>query len=465
MSIKTARINTAEKIIIAAAVIFAYFFMSHPDLWETANHSYVFLESIFDGKVMDFYRYCARHENTYYYINRANYNIMVYVVFGLWELPVFLFNRIFSLSLNEAFLIYWAKAVSVMFFAGSGLMVKKICRRMGLSQTDALAAAMFFLFNPIAFYSPVAMGQYDSLCLFFALWALVWYLKKDMKKFSLIMGAGVVFKFFPFLIFIPLLLLAEKKILNIVKYGLFSLWLYIPTTLLYMGRTGNAAAFTGMMIERMFASSFHAGITSAPVFFTVYIIIVFACYLYKKDGPSFDYLAVYLPMVVFSLLFTCIYWHPQWLILLMPFVVITTFLQKGRTVWFYLDVAMSAGFFGLCYLAFPGRCASRLFGGGVLNHIFGLNIYETQITYVWQFLRLVPYCIQLIPAVFAACLIIGRLFKFPVKGVSLADRLSDGARYDKIPLKVFGYGIFAAGFGLCWLAPSALEWLNALSII
>ena len=43
-----------DKILFGVAFLLAFFFMSHPDLWETANHSYVFLECLFDGQFMNF---------------------------------------------------------------------------------------------------------------------------------------------------------------------------------------------------------------------------------------------------------------------------------------------------------------------------------------------------------------------------------------------------------------------------
>ena len=145
-----------DKILFGAAFVLAFFFMSHPDLWETANHSYVFLECLFDGQFMNFYDYCAAHNNSYYYINVANYNIVIYIIFGLWELPVFIINSLFGLAMNEQFIIYWAKLVPVAFFVGCGFMVKKICEALDMDSTTASTAALFFLFNPVAFYSPMA---------------------------------------------------------------------------------------------------------------------------------------------------------------------------------------------------------------------------------------------------------------------------------------------------------------------
>lgn len=48
-NLKTDKLNKFDKVLFCAAFLFAFFFMSHPDLWETANHSYIFLESLFGG--------------------------------------------------------------------------------------------------------------------------------------------------------------------------------------------------------------------------------------------------------------------------------------------------------------------------------------------------------------------------------------------------------------------------------
>ena len=53
-------------IFFALAAAVSFFFMSHPDLWETANHSYVFLECLFSGRFFNFYEVVAAHENRYY---------------------------------------------------------------------------------------------------------------------------------------------------------------------------------------------------------------------------------------------------------------------------------------------------------------------------------------------------------------------------------------------------------------
>ncbi|MDD6187700.1 MAG: hypothetical protein PUB11_06605 [Oscillospiraceae bacterium] len=462
--LKTDKLNKFDKVLFCAAFMFAFFFMSHPDLWETANHSYIFLESLFGGKILDFYKIVRRHENTYYYINGANYNILVYALFGIREIPIFAFNKIFGLAVNEAVIIYAAKLVSVLFFVLCGFAVKSIARECGLKDSDCSAAALFFLFNPIAFYSPMAMGQYDSICLFFTLWAIVFYMRGDLTKFSLITGAAVCCKFFALLTFIPLLLLSEKKILKIAKYALMSLWLYLPTALLYMGRRGDSGAFTKIMAERMFALTFDTGFKSASVFLTFYAVLVFFAFLYCPAESGRKYTALWLCAAVFGGLFACIYWHPQWLVLLIPFTVLTTFIQKNKMPFFLVDLVLRAGFFLTRYTYYPNQTGATLFAGGVLSHVFGLGMGER-----WQplshFIGLIPYIDEVMPVMFVGGIAVNLIFKFKLGEKSLADILTSAEKYDSLPVKVCGYAIFIIGFVGMWLAPSVLELINSYGII
>jgi hypothetical protein len=455
------RLNLFDKIFFATVFTVIFFCAGHVDLWETANHSYVFLESIFSGNFLRFYEFCAEHSNTYYYINNANYNICLYAVFGLWELPVFLFNKLFGLALNEKFMIFWAKAVSVGFFLGCGYMVKKISLSLGIEKEKAHMALLFFLFNPIAFFSADVMGQYDSICLFFALLAILFYIKGDMKKFSFIMGTSFVFKFFSLLIFFPLLLLKEKKFLKILKHTAISLWLYIPTTLLFLGKTGNAAAFTRQMTDRVTSLTIDTGMGAVSVYVLLYACIIFICYIYEfENSKDINYIAVYTPMAVFALLFLTIYWHPQWLILVVPFLVITSFSQANKTPWFLLDIVLSGGFMFLNFYKYPMQMGANLLNSGILppqNFISNVTISH--------FLNLIPYMYTVTLVMFTGGLLLNIILKLPLKSVSLADRISPKEFYNRLSLKNMLYIQVAIGFFAFWLIPSILEYINRLGII
>lgn len=455
-----------EKVLFVLAFAAAFLFFSHPDLWETANHSYVFLQSLFSGRIGDFYEVVAEHQNTYYYINNANYNIFIYLIFGLWELPVFVFNALFKLALNETFLIYWAKLLCAGFFVGCGWLLRRLCLNLGMEKNTAAAAALFFLLNPIAFFSPMVMGQYDTLCLFFTLWALCFYVQGRYTPFSLVLGLGAVCKFFPLLLFIPLILLVEKRLLHLLKYAVMVLWLYLPTTLLYWGRTGDAPVFTQAMIDRMFKLTTETGIRAVSVFTLGYAVLVFAAFLCtpKNEARKND-VALYFCLAAYSLLFLCIYWHPQWVILLVPFLLVTTLRQKHRAPWFWADVVLAAGFFLNCFYEYPNQTGAVLLDGGLLHHVFGQGIAACGEN--WQLLSTllakIPYVWVLTPVLFCGGILVNLIFKLPLAGGSPADRLCTENRFDPFSLRVYRWGIFALGFGCVFLLPVLLEAVNALA--
>ncbi len=448
---------------LAFAVSFALF--SHPDLWETANHSYIFLQCLFSGRAGDFYAVVARHENALYYLNGANYNIAVYALFGVWELPVFLFHCLSGTAVSEVFLIYWTKLLCAGLFLGCGVLLRRLCLALELPEETAALAAVLFWFDPIAFFSPMVMGQYDTMCLFLTLWGLCCYAKGQLGRFSMLMGAAMCCKSFPVLLLVPLLLLAEKRLLPLLRWALTALWLWAPTTLLYWGRTGDAAAFTRQMADRLFACTVDLGTASVSVFALGYAVILFVCFLYTPAAGRRGAFAMYVCLAVYGWMFLFVWWHPQWLILLVPFLIVTT-LQCGETrPWFWLDLALYAGYFLTCFLLYPDHVGAVLLDGGAACHVFGLRLTGAVARGAGYFLGLlIPYMHVFASALFYGSILLHLLLKLPLPGGSLARRLG------KQNVKTLGArgwcaARFAVGLGCCWFLPMLLEALNATGVI
>ncbi len=459
------KFKNIEKIAFAVFFVFIYFFTYHPDIHETANHSFLFLESIFTGNVFDFYNYVQSKPLDLYYVNNAHYNILTYVVFGIWQLPIYIITKLFSLNINEMLLLYYTKALSVAFYVGCGYLIKKICEELNISKQASFIAALFFLFNPISFFSAVVMGQYDTLCLFFLLGAVYYYLKGDIKKFSILIGIGGVFKFFAYLIFIPLLLLKEKKIFNILKHLLLSLWIYIPTTILYFGRTGNASLFTKMMFERILSPTITTTFEPVSVFLLSFVFICVFCYFYSKE-ENIKTMSIYLSLVLFVMLFYGIYWHPQWLILLMPFFVITTFMQKNKVVYWYIDIAFCFGFFMSIFREFPLYFGTSVLSNSLIGKAMFQNVAGSEIVSLSSLVfSRIPFYDNIVPVILTAALFLNVIFKLPINNISLSDRITNLELYDKFSYKTVMYTIFFIGFICFWFVPVFLECLNSFKII
>jgi hypothetical protein len=102
----------------------------------------------------------------------------------------------------------------------------------------------------------------------------------------------------------------------------------------------------------------------------------------------------------------------------------------------------------------------------MLCHLFGIRIVTSE---MWQplamFMANIPYVWVLTPVMFSGAVWGNIIFKFPLGNITLSDKLSDKNAYDKLPDKLFLYGIFVIGFIGLWLMPSLLELVNAIGII
>ncbi|NLC79244.1 MAG: hypothetical protein GX683_05925, partial [Ruminococcaceae bacterium] len=215
----------------------------HPDIVETSNHSRILLDCIFDGRFFEFFDVVKQHDNSFYYLNNANYNIVFYLLFAAWELPVYLVGKIFSITISEQLMWMWAKALPALCSIVNAALVGKLVEQVK-SKDDGSFAQKALLLSPIAFFFPVVMGQYETICIVFVLWALLYYIKGDMVRFAAVMGVAALCKSFALLIVVPLILLADKKLLLILRDLALSMFPTLLTGVLFHGRVADAEQFT-----------------------------------------------------------------------------------------------------------------------------------------------------------------------------------------------------------------------------
>ena len=449
--------------ILAVTAVCAVFYLlaAHDDLLETSNHAWLLLDCIRSGRFLDYYNVVMAHENTLYYLNNAHYNILCYLIYAVWQLPVYLVCRLGHIAVSETFLMFWSKAVGTAAFAGCAVVLGRIAAALGYSETDVHFIPLFFVLNPIAFFAALIMSQYDTLCLLFLLLAVLAWLQKRYWRFSLLAGAALVFKFFPLLLFLPLLVLREKRPLRCLAHAAASLWLYLPTALLFRGRTGDMAVFNEEVIQRVFAAVLPGGIDPIPLFLLLYALLLMGCYLYRRDDDRTAAVMPWVGLTVYGLLFLFVGWHPQWLILLVPFLVLTTFAQTQRAPWIYLDVVLFLGYWLTINFNFPGQLEANLLRSGLLSGLCG-GLAQAHNTLAF-YLQLLPYGAALSPVLFAAPLAAAILFKAPLVGGSPGDRLSGKAEpLARAPsLRQLLWGTFAVCIPGIWLGSALFVLMKA----
>lgn len=441
-----------------------YMLFVHVDVIETANHSYLLLQSISKGRFLHFYTDVMAHNNPLYYVNNAHYNIVVYLVFAVFQLPLFLFYSLTGLPVNEVVLYFTAKLVGAAFFLYSVWLVRQIAHLLYPATTAPRWAPLFFALWPAAFFSVMVMGQYDTLSLVFMLLAIKAWLQGRHTHMAVWVGVGAACKFFPLLVFVPLVLLVEKRPLHIIKYGIISLWLVLPTTALFYGRTGDMGLFNKLMIDRMFVAEMPAG-RQTPLFPVVLLVLFFVAYLWKPAADLLSKVGLWLCLAVLGSFFILVEWHPQWLVLLAPFIVLTTFGEKNRAPWWWLDMAYSAGFMVLVALAHPAQLEANLLDGGLLGLLTNFQFGQAAGTNPLAFYYGLFAPLHKIGVIFTAGgLLCHIILKVPLKNGSPAAKLASTTGEELLPpekqIPLYAWGVFVVGMGT-WFVPVFLTWMKA----
>ena len=455
-------------VLFACFSLLAWLLFVHPDVIETANHSYLLLETIFKGRFFEYYNEIMAHNNTLYYINFAHYNIFIYFIFAIAQLPMFIINTIFHLPPNETLLYFNGKLVSILFFIGCIPLVQQIGEELGLTRSTSRWASLFFALWPPAFFSAMVMGQYDSIGLFFTLAALLYWTRGKMLPFAFITGIGAACKFYILFLFIPLLLLREKRIWQIIKSGLIALWLIVPTTLLFSGRSGDMPLFNDIMMSRLFQAKF-PGAREIPLFPALYLILCFIAYLWRPKKTEENKIGLWLGLAAYSLFFLLVDWHPQWLILLAPFVVLTTFLEKPQMPWFWLDIALSAGFFFFTATIFPNQLEANLLDFGIIGVLSPWQTHQfphhNAISFYYNLLPMV----SALPMVLCSGAILSHfVLKIPfTKGSparQLAQNYSSPVDVWEGKYALWVWVVFVIGMGV-WALPTFFTWLKCFGFL
>lgn len=422
----------------------------HTDLMETANHSYLLLDSIFSGRFLHFYTDVIAHGNDLYYINAAYYNITTYALFAVWELPVWLFNRVFSLAVNEPALWLWAKLLCAGLLPACAWQMERLVSVSLGGRDTAKRAAWLFLLSPIPFLL-ASFGFYDLPAVFLMLAALCCYVKDDMKGFCLLMGCSALFKIFALLLFVPLLLLARKKLVREwIPFGLLAVTPYALTSLLFMGRTGVVNNFLDLIIQRFFEFS----IGFVPLLAASIALLSVWCYLRPVPKTPEERLraAASCGLAVFGAILLFMVWHTQWAIYLFPFYILTVVTQRNRHLYELLSPVLSGCILLYAYTCYPNHLEANMLVWGAAYFVRGgalLGLVETPPVLTLMARYLPTTVLSTLFAVVLVCVIVFHLDTG--SGKPLADRNITEEQPLSLPRAAAGFALVLAFYLACLL--------------
>lgn len=333
----------------SAIVALCFISFNHGDIL----HTIACTSAALNGYLTDFYDKAAAA------FGFSNYLPATYALFAFWGIPLRLAGFLTTVAYADpVWLFFWFKLLTTLFFAGSAVVLYKICLEFSGDPRRALLACALWLSSPVAVFSQFIFGQYDVLSVFFMLLGLLYYVRGDLLRFSFWFSISVAFKYFPAFIFFPLLALKEKNIKKLLLYSavfaapnLIQIALFLHSSSFVSGVLGFGVAKKGI----------NTGSMLWP-FICAYAYLVNL----KTREPGDLYLYSGLSLASLVLVFSHISpWHPQWLLILTPFIAILLAYAENMKTMLAADILFSLAFFSHTFRAFPAAVDTNLFGLGV----------------------------------------------------------------------------------------------------
>ena len=338
---------------LGSILFFAYVVFLYADLTDTYENSILFLKSIYHGCLGQFYSYTVEHSRSFW---AANYDAMIYLVYGIWNLPVLLITKLLGIDyFSWAPGLLWCKTLGILFCLGSAWMISKILRRIGTPKAFARLGSFLFLSSLSLYLIVFVIAQVDGFALFLLLLGFYFYLNGKEKWFLLCYAVALPCKMFAIFLFLPLLLLIEKRIIFLgVKTALLFVFWFL-SRLLFNGDPAYHFAVGSQSrdaILQIAGSRFFWG-WDVILFVVAYIGICAFCYLcrrYRENRNRYE-IPVYCAMAIWTCFVCFINFNSYWVLYLLPFLIIGI-VGNGRFLKLccFLELAFSAGYFGVLVL-------------------------------------------------------------------------------------------------------------------
>lgn len=436
---KSKSVTALDWILFAVLAVACYFCFNEGDIRHTAGSSFGYLA----GHFRDFYDY-----NSSVGLGDA-YMPSTYVFFAIWNIPLKLLGLIAEPTMNISVpILQWNKLLPTLFFFGCAYLMRLILRELKASEQEVKIGTFLFLSSPIAFFSQFMFGQYDSFTLFFMMLGIYYWMKDKTIPFILCFAFSLTFKYTSLLVFVPLLVLKEKRYWRVIFSGILVM---IPIALMiacYM----NSEAFRYNVfgfgaVSYTLSVSFKATYFPISVLIVLWLLICGVAFFHDcKNRTELYQWGVFLASLVCLLVFTLCQWHPQWLMFMTPFLVLGAIYNKKAKEMLFFEFLLMVAYIFVTTVMWSNHVDQRLFEWGIFRPLV-LQKGEFVLT-----IRRLFFSVPLILtySTFVGILLIMTVYKHPH---FLQDRFSETLHSAKAMIRVRflgGLAVFLVPACLCF---------------
>lgn len=376
---RTERPGLVDWAILGALLAMAFGVFLYGDVRATFEHSFNFLDALTSGRLRDFYSISIENSSTGH---PAVYDIPLYLLFGLWNLPTYVIHRVTGFDyLNSTPAELWLKAMIVVCALLAAKVLAALARDLGVGRERSRWVAFFFLSSMSVFVPVFVIVQYDIVLVLVVLLAMRSYCRGSLRGFLGWFILANTLKLFAVFIFIPLVLLREKRLRVAAVQLVTGLLGLAACRLLYHGDAGYAAAtggFTEGMLKRLTSTSlawlsedFAFDLPVIPVFVVFMVgVAIFAYVVRPESQRHLSLLAVYIGLAVFLVFVAIVPLNPYWIVLVAPFAVLVIFLNpRFLLLNTLLETGITAGLLVVYILVGYSMYDRNLFTQLLLPHV------------------------------------------------------------------------------------------------
>ena len=333
--IQEKRISAAE-IIIGACVI-AVFILNfrYVDMDSTTAWGLDFWDSVLHGRFAELYPHAA--ENVYGAYHKAFAGTLLhYIVLAVPVLPLWIAKSIFGFDVLSSFgsMIY-VKLIYAAAFALILYGISQICTILKFKKNDIVWTMFLCATSSFAIIPLFAFGQYDVYVLLLVVFGLLFLMRGKPVLFAVLFAFAAAIKPFALLVYIPVLLLKEKKIVRILQYCLPIVGVYAFFSLVslpFPGYTDAMASSEGnaSIIGGMLSSEIPMSFGSVSLFITAFAALSIFAYIRTVDEKNENECLIYFSLLALSLYFIFGKFQGYRIIMLVPFLYIVIMMNKDR---------------------------------------------------------------------------------------------------------------------------------------
>ncbi len=369
-------LNPIGWILYSVITIVCFLFFLHADIIHTATSSYAYLS----GHSKDFYEYNK------VYLGGNDYLPLIYIMFATWTIPIHFLGFTTSPELNNfqwnlltqpslPIELAWWKTLLALVYIGSILMMAKITKLIQPDTKIELSLiSTLFATSPFVIFSVFIFSGYDIFSTFFTLLGLYYYLKKDLRLFILFFAIAIPLKYFSAILFFPLVLMIEKRPLHILKILMLGVSIIFIQVILYWKSQVFKDEILSLLLSKLTSNSGQEInlLKLVPKLFLLMIYLGACIHVFLKEFKSYTEwhkYAVFMPILSYALLFLAVKWHPQWCIIIMPFIMLSYIFIQNKRLMGILEIIGMVSFIWYVFNAWKLNVDVSMMNNSVLKNL------------------------------------------------------------------------------------------------